>query len=176
MASTDMDQKLRDEILKSLMWDYTIPITELSNLSTEPYRKQAVWRANSFSSAVLSECRGITLSRSGTARRISSTSIRRKSEEVYEPMNSGDSLISSSDYYEGKGFKHLNGAPRIVKNWNEGLKTPLNERSVFNFEFSFENSLIYMCAFTHSCDIFGSWYFLQCRILRNFLSDRWKRS
>ena len=32
MASTDMDQKLRDEILKSLMWDYTIPITELSKL------------------------------------------------------------------------------------------------------------------------------------------------
>ena len=32
MASTDMDQKLRDEILKSLMWDYSIPITELSKL------------------------------------------------------------------------------------------------------------------------------------------------
>jgi len=27
-----MDQKLRDKILKSLMWDYTIPITELSKL------------------------------------------------------------------------------------------------------------------------------------------------
>ena len=31
-ASTDMDEKLRDEILKSLMWDYSIPITELSKL------------------------------------------------------------------------------------------------------------------------------------------------
>ena len=46
------------------------------NLSTAPYRKQAADRANFFSSATLSGCRGITLSRSGTARRILSTSIR----------------------------------------------------------------------------------------------------
>ncbi len=41
-----------------------------------------------------------------------------------------------------------------MPHFKEGIKEPLKLRGSFNFEFSFENSLIYMCANAHGCGIF----------------------
>nr|WP_180487129.1 hypothetical protein [Treponema socranskii] len=115
MASTDMDQKLRDEILKSLMWDYSIPITELSKLIDGTIQEAGGMTRELFFLRCLERVpwHNLVPLWHGTK---NFTSIRRKSEEDYEPTNSVNILISSSDYYEGKGYKRLNGAPRIVKN------------------------------------------------------------
>ncbi|ERK00491.1 hypothetical protein HMPREF0860_1115 [Treponema socranskii subsp. socranskii VPI DR56BR1116 = ATCC 35536] len=44
---------------------------------------------------------------------------------------------------------------RSLNKSEEDIKEPLKLRGSFNFEFSFENSLIYyMCANAHGCGIF----------------------
>ncbi|WP_432917089.1 hypothetical protein [Treponema socranskii] len=43
-----------------------------------------------------------------------------------------------------------------MSHFKESLKVPLKWRGTFNFEFSFENSLMYVCAHAHECVLFGS--------------------